>query len=265
MRPLATLQNDLQNHLLRGDKKIASFVHAPINGQDSFLETRLHIYRNAYEARLIEALSSNYPCLHVYIGDDMFEILAKDYIAAHPSSFRSIRWFGNAFPSFLKNDCHADFYYLGELAEWEWKMTLAFDARDAALLQIEDMALVPPDVWSEMKISLQPSVFRADLAWNVVAIWEAVMEDSSSEVLAEKQHEICSWVVWRDLEYMNRFYQLDKDEAWGLDAIQAGSNFGDICEGLCQWHSEEEVGMRAASLLRAWIESGLITKQGLLS
>jgi hypothetical protein len=37
-------------------------------------------------------------------------------------------------------------------------------------------------------------------------------------------------------------------------------SFGDICEGLCQWVSEEEAGQRAASLLKTWIQLGLLAE-----
>ena len=67
------------------------------------------------------------------------------------------------------------------------------------------------------------------------------------------------WVLWRHA-YLNRFYLLPEDEAWAMDAWLEGRPFGELCEGLCQWHAEEAVGPRAASLLKNWIQSGLVTE-----
>jgi EAL domain-containing protein (putative c-di-GMP-specific phosphodiesterase class I) len=38
----------------------------------------------------------------------------------------------------------------------------------------------------------------------------------------------------------------------------ARAGFGEICEGLCRWHSADAAPMRAAGLLRAWIEQGML-------
>jgi len=43
---------------------------------------------------LIEVLGNDYEVLHAYLGDGLFDTLAGDYIAAHPSTFRNVRWFG---------------------------------------------------------------------------------------------------------------------------------------------------------------------------
>jgi hypothetical protein len=39
-----------------------------------------------------------------------------------------------------------------------------------------------------------------------------------------------------------------------------GLSFGELCEGLCQWVPVEEVGMRAATYLKNWIQKGMLSK-----
>ncbi len=91
--------------------------------------------------------------------------------------------------------------------------------------------------------------------WNVVEIWEAL----SHERKAPKAQKItaATWILWRQ-DYLTRFYTRAVDEAWALVALKNGAHFGELCEGLCKWLDEEEVGMRAASLLKGWIQSGII-------
>ena len=61
----------------------------------------LDIYRNAYRVRLIEALNETYPVLHAVLGDDDFATLGEEFVAAHPSVHRSIRWYGSELSDFL--------------------------------------------------------------------------------------------------------------------------------------------------------------------
>lgn len=253
MNPLSRLQMEFQNHLLTGECCIESAI---VETKAVSIQTRLDIYRNAYQSRLVEALASNFPCLYIHLGTDEFERIAMDYIDANPSTWRSIRWFGDTFSYFLSQYCDAAYDYLAELAEFEWNMALAFDASDVNVFQLEDMMHIPPDAWGDVTFVMQPSVSRVNFLWNVVPIWEAIMNDEPS-VVPTKNAEDESWILWRH-DYMNRFYRLSQDEAWALDAISTGASFGDVCEGLCQWHDEDAVGMNAASLMKGWIQAGLI-------
>lgn len=254
MSHLSKLQMDLQHHLLTGNARIESAI---VETATVSIQSRLNIYRNAYQTRLVEALSSHFPCLQVHLGDDAFEIIARDYIDTHPSTYRSIRWFGNHFSDFLKGYCDSAYDYLAELAELEWKMTLAFDASDAPPFQLNDMINIPPGAWGDMKLVMHPTTQQMNFLWNVVSIWEAIMNDEPP-IEAQKTLEPVAWILWRQ-NHMNRFYKQSTDEAFALDAIVKGATFGEMCEGLCQWHDEDNVGLHAASLMKGWIEVGLIT------
>jgi hypothetical protein len=48
------------------------------------------------------------------------------------------------------------------------------------------------------------------------------------------------------------------DEAAALDSALRGGNFGEICESLAEWLPDDEVPLRAASLLGAWADTGII-------
>lgn len=253
MNHLARLQHDLQNHLLTGECRIESAI---VETDSASIQSRLAVYRNAYQSRLMEAMSNNFPCLHAYLGNDAFEEMVLDYIESCPSQYRSIRWFGDTFPEFLKSWCDASYDYLSELAEFEWKLTITFDAEDVHLFQLDDMMQIPADCWEGMKIVLQPSVQRVTFLWNVVSIWKSIM-NNEPPVEAQKNLELGTCILWRQ-NYMNQFHLLPQDEAWALDQIYIGATFGEICEGLCQWHNEDKVGIQAASLMKGWIQAGLI-------
>src|SRR5580692_6260333 len=88
----------MQRHLLGEASGVtAAVVDAPpLPAAD-----RLAIYRNAYQVRLIDALHETYPVLHGLLGDEAWLEMGREYVAGHPSVFRSIRWYGREMPEYL--------------------------------------------------------------------------------------------------------------------------------------------------------------------
>lgn len=254
MRELTELQHCFQNHLLRGGH-VDSLPIVPTKKVSS--ETRMGIYYDGYRIRLREALGSNYPCLLVYLGEAMFNEIADAYLADWPSTFRSIRWFGDHLPDFLKTSEKYSHDWLVELADLEWKMAFAFDAADEQALTIEDIAVIPPECWSQMRFTVHPSLQRFNAQWNSVEIWQNLTEETPVTALQKLEQQEC-WVIWRR-DYINRFYVLNHDEQQAFDALLRGDDFATICSDLCTMIDEQEVIMRVASFLKGWIQSGLLT------
>lgn len=255
MSELTQLQEQFQRFLLAGEPAIQAAI---MPTEAVSVHTRLSIYQDAYVLRLIESLSANFPCLYAYLGTEKFHQLAKAYILAHPSSFRSIRWFGDVFGIFIKR-YYAEYPYLAELADFEWNMTLAFDAEDSPVVCIRDMAQVPPEEWANLQFILHPSVQQRCYFWNVVSLWQA-LADNQNLPTPQFNSLATSWIVWRSPELMIQFSSLDEQEGWALGALAQGTSFAELCEGLCQWLPPEEVGMRAASYLKGWIQRGILSR-----
>ncbi|WP_133137147.1 DNA-binding domain-containing protein [Legionella rowbothamii] len=254
MNELKQLQEQFHQFLLSGDNQIHSSI---MKTELVSAETRLGIYRDAYELRLIESLVANFPCLYAYLGTEEFNHLARAYLREHPSSFRSIRWFGDNLAAFIHTN-YPQYPYLSELTDFEWNMTLAFDAAEAPVVSVADMAAVPPEAWANLQFVLHPSVQRLNYLWNSVSLWQALAHDHDLPEL-QQQVETSAWILWRTPELMIQFCSLSLDEAWALERLAQGASFGLVCEGLCQRIDEEEVGMRAASYLKNWIQRGLLS------
>ena len=255
MKSLLTIENSFQDYLLHANPAI--FKHV-VGTNKVPVEVRLGIYEFAYRSRLHEALMSSYPVLESYLGDDVFEALCYAYIASYPSSFRSIRWFGDKLATFLQQEApYNESPYLAELAQFEWTMALVFDAADSDVLPLETMQDIPPDAWIDMRLTTHPSIHRLSLAWNVAPIWQAITEEETPNDPQQNATKM-DFVLWRN-GLTSQFSSLSEDEAWAIDAMIKGVTFGELCEGLCQWVDEEEAGMHAASLLKGWIMMGFIT------
>lgn len=260
MSELMHLQEQFQQFILSGESEIYNSI---VQTKAVSVDTRLAIYRDAYNLRLIECLTSNFPSLYAYLGTEEFNKLAQEYIAAYPSSYRSIRWFGDVLADFV-NKYYPHNPHLAELTDFEWKMSLAFDAADAAVVQVEDMASVPAESWGNLQFILHPSVQRVNYFWNAIPLWQALTDDKELPDLQQSSEPI-AWVLWRSPSNLIKFYSLSPEEAWALDAIAQGLSFGDLCEGLCQWITPEEVGLRAASYLKSWIQHGILSQLNLFT
>lgn len=254
MSAYVTLQDQFQRYVLTGEDTI---LPAIVDGPRLDAKGRLDVYAIGYRLRLIEILDADYPALHALAGDDLFEQLARAYIAAHPSVFPNARWFGIHLPGFLASDAaFASQPVLAEMAKFEWSMSLAFDSADDPVLAVAELAGLPAAAWATLGFRLHGSLQRAELAWNVPAFWRAVTREEDPPIPVQSP-ESAAWIVWRR-ELTTYFRSLGTDEAAALDSIAAGGNFAGMCELLCDWHQPEEVPALAMMLLKRWIDEGLI-------
>ncbi|MGD0491839.1 MAG: DNA-binding domain-containing protein [Steroidobacteraceae bacterium] len=251
---LYELQRELQRDLLGHESAIATAI---LDAPPLPVQSRLGIYRNAYRARLIEALDDLYPILHRLIGDETFESLGTRFIEAYPSQHRSIRWYGRELADFMGETApFADQPILSELARWEWTLSEVFDAADAAVMDRASLQAVDPERWATLAFGFHPSVRRLALAWNTVAVWQAESNDEDSSG-PERSPEPVQWLLWRR-NLKNYFRSLDSVEGAALDAAVAGRTFTEICEALTAHVPEADVPLRAATLAATWVDSGLI-------
>jgi len=243
MNTLAALQQRFQGHVMAG-----------ADGPGADTRGHMDIYVNAYRGRLREALADNYPVLYRALGDDGFRELAAAYLDAHPSPFRSIRWFGDRLAEFIARIPEVVPHpALLDIARLDWAMRGAFDAADAAPLRIEDLAGIPPERWPGLRFALCPSFRMLSLDWQIEALWHALNADENAET-EEPQRHAHIMIVWRaGLE--TRWRTVAEDEAAALQALVEGGDFAAICAAV------ETYGGNAtsvASLLGQWISEGLL-------
>ena len=253
---LRELQRDMQRHLLGEDSRVtAAIVDAPpLPAAD-----RLAIYRNAYQVRLIDALHETYPVLHGLLGDEAWVELGRSYVAAHPSVFRSIRWYGRELPDLLEQSApYSDEPILSEMALLEWTLAEVFDAADAESLQRSALSAVEPSAWGGLRFEFHPSLRRLAFSWNTAAVWKAISSDETPP-RPERSSAALPWLLWRQ-NLQNYFRSMNPVEAAALDAAVRGASFAQICETLGALLPQEKIPAAAASLLAAWADSGIIVR-----
>jgi len=215
----------------------------------------LEVYVDAYWGRLREALSDNYPVLHRALGDDGFRELAVAYLGAHPSHFRSIRWFGDRLAEFIAaHPAVVSHPALLDIARLDWAMRGAFDAADATPLRAEDLAGIAPDQWPGLRLRLCPAFRLLDLEWGIEALWHALNDDEHAETDEPPRHAH-AMIVWRaGLEI--RWRTVGGDEAAALRALAGGASFAELCAAVEARGSGNAASI--ATLLGQWIMDGLL-------
>ena len=218
MNTLATLQQRFQIH-------VTSSPDAAADGLQDDVRGHLEVYVNAYWGRLREALADNYPVLNRALGDDGFRELAAAYVSAHPSHFRSIRWFGDRLADFIAGNPEiVPHPALLDIARLDWAMRGAFDAADATPLRFE-------------------------------ALWHALNADENAET-DEPQRHAHMMIVWRaGLEI--RWRTVAEDEALALRTLADGGSFADLCAAIDANGGGDATAV--ATLLGQWISEGLLS------
>lgn len=253
MSQLAQLQSDFQAYLL-DSKKSAAFTKKIINDKKVGAKKRLSIYADAYRLRIIEALTNAYPKLHVLLGDDLFDTSARSYIDAYPSHYRNMRWVGDKMGAHLQRTLPKH-PIAAEMATFEWALGLAFDAEDAPVLQLQDLASISPETWSELHFIFHPSVQLLSFEWNIIPVWQALDMEETPPVVTPL-HAPC--LVWRS-ELTSHFRTLEDTEYQAIEQIKAGASFGELCEALFAT-SGDDATTQAAQYLAGWLQAGLISK-----
>ncbi|MDM4768176.1 DNA-binding domain-containing protein [Pelomonas sp. SE-A7] len=223
--------------------------------------SRLDVYANAYRARLTEALRDNHEVLYRAMGDQAFDTLAQAYVDAHPSPYRSIRWFGDQLAGFMAGAYveqlpHAS---LVDLARMDWALRGAFDAADSTPLQAADLAGLAAEQWPALRLSLQPGSQLLLLDWVIEPAWTALREAESEQDLPELDEPVegrHSLLVWR-LGLETRWRTVEPLEAELLLALQQGACFAELCEAAAAREADDPAAAVIAAL-QQWLADELL-------
>lgn len=249
---LAELQRDFQRHVMDGLERIVDAV----DGSTEVPATlRLAIYSEAYRLRLTEALATTLPRLQQLLGEEQFADLAREYIDLCPSSYPSIRWFGDQMPRLLQKS-FPEHPWLAELAMWEWSVAAAFDGADAEAVGIEALAAIAPERWPTLTFQFHPTVQMLAMSTNAPVIFKALSaDDPPPECVALDEAQ--SWLIWR-AGLKTQYRSLGPDEVAALAVMRDGGSFEMLCDALCAWHDAAAVPAQAAGLLKRWVVEQMI-------
>lgn len=254
MKDFQNLQDEFQRCIMSGDDSIlGEILDSPKEKRDVLFG----VYRYAYSSRLVEAISTDHPYLHTYLGDEMFDKMGKAFVDAHPSEHPNLRWYSRGIPDFLRaNEPYCNYPEICELAELERALNDVFDAEDGDTLAIEDVAAVPPESWNDLRFHPHVTARRMDFASNATNIWIALKNEETPPD-PEKRDEPSRVIVWRQ-DNTPMFRELTAEEGMMWDEAANGIPFGVLCSMLATYDDPDNAAARGAGYLRGWVEAGLL-------
>lgn len=248
---LRELQEHFQAYVLEKNPKMLDIIAT----ENCNAIERIDVYRIGYSLRLLEILEKSFPTLYKIIGQERFDKLGYQYIEEYPSHHYNICLFNQNFSQFILNK-HQDLFSC-EVAAFELALAAALDAGDDAQIGIAELGNVPGESWPFLQFRIHPSVAIYQFQYNTPEVVLAyLLEQEVPE--AVKSDQPGDWLVWR-YQMQSYFEQLTTERLWMLNAIKQNKTFAEICEGLCQWQSEEQVAGFAAGSLGHWLQKGIFS------
>lgn len=255
---LQQLQKQMINYLTDKDQNQSAITSHIVRQGKIDNQTRLHIYKNAYQTRLKEVIDTDHNILGLYLGDDLFDQMVAGYIQTYPSQNTSLRHYADKLPQFLAQQTpFSEHPILHEIARFERLLLIAFDAPDAERFDHQAINALPPENWPTMTFHFHPSVQLIDLSTNAVESWQALKTERTPEpaVMAPS-----CWLIWRNHERLTEFRSLSDEEKTLVHMILNGDDFSAICEFLLESHAPETVGGVALNYLANWVDQGLLRR-----
>lgn len=163
-------------------------------------EEALNVYRTDYQARLKEALATNYEATLLVLGDDEFFFQAHSYILKHPSSLDNLTNYGESFPEWIENiSTEACQMAMFERAFWKY----FHQKRQTPFLLTPEIIINAGFDLSEL--TLISSDLRLDLVWQNREVRAPGFEElnlySLSHFVLYKKHDNVAIVKLSELEF----------------------------------------------------------------
>jgi hypothetical protein len=216
---------------------------------------RLNIYREMYLLRMEEALSSDYPALKHFLGEEEFMRMVERYVEVYPSRSYTLTRLGDRLPEFLatlddlpkKDFCH-------QLARLEYGLTCIFDAAETAPLKPEAVQAVPPDAWEHARLKPVEAFRLLEFDYPVSQYLGFVDEENPAPRLGRKK----TWVVAYRNNYRVRRTDLTQPAYELLSALAADKTVGDAIIGVMirKWRPAVKQN-QLFEWFRDWMADGL--------
>lgn len=205
----------------------------------------LRVYRANVFGNWSAALGGAYPVVRAIVGAEFFELLARDYAQAAPSTSGDLHEYGAQLAAFLDGYVQTrDLPYLPDVARLEWCVHLAYYAADAP----------PFDLARPTQARLAPGCALLESAWPLQRIWEAHQDggDPGSVDLGAGPDRV--------LVHRNRWRvevcSLGAGDYRFLERLRAGAELGPALEAA----AAADAAFVARVAFAAWVQAGVITQ-----
>lgn len=189
---------------------------------------RVSVYSNAYYARLLECLRSEYPALHGALGDDAFGELALGYLNKCPSRSYTLAQLGSGFAQFLcdtrpdHGEARPNWVdFLIDLATLERDYAEVFDGpgpEGNRLLAVDDLLAMAPEQWPDARLPTVPWLRLREFHYPVHEYATAVRRQARDVAFPQAKS---TWLAITRCDYVVRRIPLSKPQYRLLMALSA--------------------------------------------
>ena len=221
-------------------QEAAGFIK-PSDALSSF--ERLEIYNRQYWFRLFDSLEEDFPGLKAVLGADKLDLVARAYLASHPSSSYTLRDLGSRLAEFLQEETRLageQSQLAIDVVRLEWAHIEAYDSASYPSLSPEFLG----SITETTVIGLQPHVRLLELSYPADQFMiqlrpQGEGRDSSSNNATTQrrvrpdgpsisvQPETVFLAVHRQ-EFTVYYKRLERDQYQMLLVLQAGGSLADL-------------------------------------
>ena len=218
------------------------------------------IYRNAYRARLIDALRETFPRTAQLAGEEAFQAAAAHHLITHPPASWTLDDAGRGFTETLKTLFPGD-PDVAELGWVEWAMRVAFTVSEAAPLDGRGMlaatASFNDEGWQNLRLRFVPGLDARLVQHDIPALWRLLEEDIPAARNLAPLRDARGCVVWRE-GLRPTFTAMGTAETEALIMMKDGATYGAACDQLIGQLGEQPALALAGEMLAYWLASGWI-------
>ena len=227
---------------------------------------RLHVYANAYYARLLEVLESEFPALVHALGEELFQEFAFGYLQQYPSQSYTLSDLSARFPEYLaqtrldseSSDGEPDWAdFLVDLAMLERTYSEVFDGRGVErqqLLYTDKLRQIALDRWPSVRLVPVPCLKLLHLRFPVHEYATAVRRQEHPELPVPSP----TWLVVTRRDYVVRRIAVDETEFVALAALVGGGSIADALEAAqTRWPGDfDQLVSEVQRWFRDWSAAG---------
>lgn len=222
---------------------------------------RLDVYREQFWLRHLANLAEDFPTLSWALdGASAFDELAIAYLTSTPPKTWDLQRLGDGMPEYVATERPwRDDPLLADAARIDWAYVQAFDAPDAAPVDLRVLAATPEDAWPLARIGFHPSLRALSLQYpaaasrRAVALGEAALRPAPASTIV---------AVWRDAACCVRDTELDPAEFQLLTAVAMSRPLGEACESLVRalgYKDAAPLEAKVTAWFQEWTTRGWVT------
>ena len=222
---------------------------------------RLEIYREQFWLRHVSNLNDDFPTLRWVVGEAAFRELAVAYLMAHPPRTWNLQRLGADLPAYIAKEAPWNVDRLAvDACRLDWAFMEAFDAPDAAPLDLGPLAMASEEAVATARLTFHPSIRMLALDYPVHELREAVRQGGGTK--ERPGAASARVVVWRDAAFSLKAAAVEPMAFDLLVELADATPLGRACEAIASAHAPaegEDLGARVGGWFQQWTANGWVS------